>query len=145
MKEVELATDGSCLGNPGPGGWAALLRFNGTEKLLTGSEKDSTNNRMEITAVIEGLTSLTEKCSVVISTDSRYVIDAFEKGWIKGWLKRGWKNSKKEPVKNKDLWLLLIPQVERHDVRWTWVKGHSGDPDNERVDAAAREAATLIA
>ncbi len=145
MKKVILSTDGSCLGNPGPGGWAALLRFRDIEKMLVGSNPETTNNRMEIQAVVEGLTALKEPCQVVISTDSQYVINAFEKGWIQGWKANGWKNSQRKPVKNQDLWEQLDVALARHKVSWEWVKGHNGHPDNERVDEAARKAATAIA
>jgi ribonuclease HI len=145
MKTVVLSTDGSCLGNPGPGGWAALLRFGAVEKMLVGSEKLTTNNRMEIQAVVSGLNALKEPCQVLISTDSQYVINAFEKGWVRGWKANGWKNSQKKPVKNQDLWEQLDSAQSRHKVSWEWVRGHSGHPDNERVDEAARAAATEIA
>ena len=145
MKKVILSTDGSCLGNPGPGGWAALLRFGGVERLISGNERLTTNNRMEIQAVISGLAALKEPCEVLISTDSQYVINTFEKGWLKGWKANGWKNSQKKPVKNQDLWEELSEAIDRHRVSWEWVKGHAGHPDNERVDEAARKAATAIA
>ena len=137
MKNVVLSTDGSCLGNPGPGGWAALLRFRGIEKLLVGNERLTTNNRMELQAVISGLLALKEPCIVLISTDSQYVINAFEKGWLAGWKANGWKSSQKKPVKNQDLWENLDKALNGHKVSWEWVKGHAGHPDNERVDEAA--------
>ena len=141
MKKVFLFTDGACLGNPGPGGWAALLRFGKHEKLVTGSEPDTTNNRMEMMAVIEGLRILKEVCHVHICSDSKYVIDAFEKNWIEGWEKRGWKTASRDEVKNQDLWHELIALVGKHHVKWEWVKGHSGHTENEIVDEAARKAA----
>ena len=144
MKKVELITDGACLGNPGPGGWAALLRYNAKEKLITGSENESTNNRMELRAIIEGLALLKESCAVTITSDSQYVINAFEKAWLTNWKKNGWKNSAKKPVANQELWQELDELVAKHKVDWIWVKGHNGHPDNERVDQAAREAALSI-
>lgn len=144
-KKVKITTDGACLGNPGPGGWAALLDYSGKEKMLSGGEPETTNNRMELMAVIKGLSALKEGCTVSIVTDSKYVMDAFEQDWISGWLARGWKTSAKKPVKNQDLWEELIAEVERHRVSWTWVKGHSGHPENERVDAAAQDAAQQAA
>ena len=141
MKKITLVTDGACLGNPGPGGWAALLRFGEHEKLLTGNEPITTNNRMEISAVLFGLKSLQESCDVHVVTDSRYVMDAFEKGWLAGWQRNGWRTASKKPVKNQELWQELAAAVKRHQVRWTWVKGHAGHPENELVDEAARKAA----
>lgn len=144
MKKVELITDGACLGNPGPGGWAALLRYNHREKLITGSESDSTNNRMELQAIIEGLALLKEPCEVMIVSDSQYVIKAFEQNWLSNWKKNSWRTASKKPVANQELWQRLDKLVEQHKVSWTWVKGHNGHPDNERVDQAAREAALSI-
>ena len=141
LSQVTLTTDGACLGNPGPGGWAALLRHKNTEKMFSGGEKDTTNNRMELMAVIGGLRSLKRRCKVHIVTDSKYVMDAFEKGWIEKWEANGWRNASKEPVKNQDLWEDLVHLVESHAVTWEWVKGHSGHPDNERVDEESRRAA----
>lgn len=140
MKQVMLATDGACSGNPGPGGWAALLRFKEHEKLISGGERATTNNRMEIMAVLEGLRVLKERCRVTIYSDSRYVIDAFEKRWIQGWRRNGWTTKSKDPVKNRELWEQLTVAVEAHEVTWVWVRGHAGHADNERVDAAARAA-----
>lgn len=144
MKKVFLYTDGSCLGNPGPGGWAALLKFGKFEKMLSGNEPDTTNNRMELMAVIQGMSALKEPCDVQIYTDSQYVMNAFEQNWIVGWQAKGWKNSQKKPVKNRDLWEDLIIALEAHQIKWNWVKGHAGHPENERVDVAAREAALKI-
>ena len=143
MKSIEIHTDGACLGNPGPGGWAALLRFNGRERELTGNEADTTNNRMELMAAIRGLESLKEPCSVRLFTDSQYVQKGFVE-WLPGWVKRGWKTSGREPVKNQDLWQRLQEAARPHQVQWTWVKGHAGDPDNERVDELARSAAEQL-
>ena len=140
-KKVILVTDGACLGNPGPGGWAALLRFGQHEKLLTGGESETTNNRMELSAVIEGLKPLNQACDVRVVTDSQYVMNAFTKGWLESWKRNGWKTADKKPVKNQDLWEELDAALSRHAVTWEWVKGHAGPPDNERVDEAARQAA----
>ncbi|MEQ8509349.1 MAG: ribonuclease HI [Rhodospirillaceae bacterium] len=140
---VELFTDGACLGNPGPGGWGALLRFNGTDKELAGGEPDTTNNRMEMQAVIEGLNALTRPCTVVVYTDSQYVQKGITE-WIQGWKARGWKTAAKKPVKNADLWLSLDDARKKHDVTWKWVKGHAGHPENERVDDLARWEAEKI-
>ena len=135
-KQVEMFTDGACRGNPGPGGWGVLLRYNGHEKELFGGEKETTNNRMELTAVIEGLNSLTRQCSVKITTDSVYVKDGIS-SWIHNWKKRNWKTAAKKPVKNQDLWQALDKAVQEHNVEWAWVKGHSGHPENERADELA--------
>ena len=140
MKDVEIFTDGACKGNPGPGGWGALLRRGAAEKELSGSEAATTNNRMEMTAVIRALEALTSPCTVTLHTDSRYVIDGITK-WIIGWRKNGWRNSKKEPVKNADLWQELVKAAAPHKVTWQWVKGHSGHVENERVDRLASDAA----
>ena len=140
MKDVEIFTDGACKGNPGPGGWGALLRRGANEKELSGGEADTTNNRMEMTAVIRALEALTSPCTVTLHTDSRYVIDGITK-WIFGWRKNGWRNSKKEPVKNADLWQDLVKAAAPHKVDWQWVKGHSGHPENERADRLASDAA----
>jgi len=140
---VELYTDGACLGNPGPGGWAALLRFNGTEKELSGGDPDTTNNRMEMQAVIEGLKALSRPSTVTVYTDSQYVQKGITE-WINGWKAKGWKTAAKKPVKNVDLWLELDKTQERHSVTWQWVKGHAGHPENERVDDLARQEAEKI-
>lgn len=134
---VELYTDGSCLGNPGPGGWGALLRFNGTDKELAGGHPDTTNNRMEMQAVVEGLNALTRASMVTVYTDSQYVQKGITE-WIKGWKARGWKTAAKKPVKNAELWVELDEAQARHSVKWQWVKGHAGHPENERVDDLAR-------
>ena len=140
---VELYTDGACLGNPGPGGWAALLRFNGTEKELSGGDPGTTNNRMEMQAVIEGLKALSRPSTVTVYTDSQYVQKGITE-WINGWKAKGWKTAAKKPVKNVDLWLELDKTQERHSVTWQWIKGHAGHPENERVDDLARQEAEKI-
>lgn len=140
MKQVDIFTDGACKGNPGPGGWAALLRMGAAERELVGGEAQTTNNRMEMTAVLEGLKALKVPCDVTIHTDSRYVIDGMTQ-WIFGWQKRGWVNAAKKPVANEDLWRALIDAVRAHKVSWQWVKGHAGHPENERVDSLASEEA----
>ena len=134
--EVELFTDGACSGNPGPGGWAAILKSGAHEKELCGGAYATTNNRMELTAVIEGLKALKTKADVMIHTDSRYVLDGADK-WLKGWKARGWKTADKKPVKNADLWMKLDALAREHKVEWHWVKGHAGHPENERADALA--------
>lgn len=144
MKQVEIFTDGACKGNPGPGGWGVLLRMGGHEKELSGGEADTTNNRMEMTAVIEGLSALIEPCAVELYSDSKYVLDGMTK-WIEGWKKRGWVNASKKPVRNADLWHDLIDASARHEVSWNWVKGHSGHPENERVDKLASDEAAKFA
>lgn len=136
MKRVEIFTDGACKGNPGPGGWAALLRMGKHEKELSGGEAATTNNRMELTAAIRALEALIEPCEVVLHSDSKYVLDGMTK-WVAGWQKRGWKNASKQPVRNADLWHELIAAALPHQVDWVWVKGHNGHPENERVDALA--------
>jgi ribonuclease HI len=139
MKQVELITDGACSGNPGPGGWAAILKFGKHRKELWGSEKETTNNRMELKAAIEGLRLLKEKCDVSITTDSEYVLKGITQ-WIVGWKKNNWKSASKQPVKNQDLWQELDEQVNRHQVKWTWTKGHADHPDNNRCDELAVKA-----
>jgi ribonuclease HI len=136
---VEIFTDGACSGNPGPGGWGAVLRAGGHEKEMSGGEKATTNNRMEMMAVIRSLAALTKPSSVILHTDSRYVLDGATK-WIKNWKKNGWKTADKKPVKNDDLWRLLEAEAERHDIKWVWVRGHDGHAENERADALARGA-----
>ena len=141
MSKVDIFTDGACSGNPGPGGWGALLRFGDVEKELSGAERDTTNNRMELMAVIMALESLKRPCEVDIYSDSKYVIDGIMQ-WLPGWKKRGWKNAARDPVKNAGLWQRLDPLVNTagHTVTFHWVKGHAGHIENERVDALAREA-----
>ena len=137
MKQVEIFTDGACSGNPGPGGWGAVLRFGTVEKELSGGEPETTNNRMELTAVIEALSALKEPCAVRLTTDSKYVCDSINKGWVYGWKKRGWVKSHKKPALNVDLWERLLPLLETHRVELIWVKGHAGHPENERCDRLA--------
>ncbi|MFC7536903.1 ribonuclease HI [Sphingomonas sp. GCM10030256] len=137
---VEMFTDGACRGNPGPGGWGALLRMGDKEKELSGGEPHTTNNRMELLAAIRGLDALTRPCRVTLHTDSMYVRDGITK-WIHGWTRNGWKTSDRKPVKNADLWQELCKAAERHRIDWRWVKGHAGHPENDRVDALACAAA----
>ncbi len=136
MKPVEVFTDGACRGNPGPGGWGAILRHQQREKELYGGEPATTNNRMELTAAIRALEALTERCRVEITTDSVYVKDGITK-WLEGWRARGWRTAKNKPVKNQDLWMRLAELVEGHEMHWHWVRGHTGHPENERADALA--------
>ncbi len=136
---VEIFTDGACRGNPGPGGWGAILRFAGKETQIKGAVKETTNNRMELQAVISALEKLTKSCAVHVTTDSRYVMDGIQQ-WLANWKKNGWKTAAKKPVKNEDLWKQLDKLVEQHDVTWEWVKGHSGHVENEQVDQLANEA-----
>jgi ribonuclease HI len=140
MKKVQIFTDGSCKGNPGPGGWAALLRLGKHEKELSGGDAHTTNNRMELTAAIRGLEALTEPCAVELYSDSKYVLDGITK-WAEGWQRRGWINASKKPVRNPDLWHELIEASAKHAITWYWVKGHDGHPENERVDRLACEQA----
>ncbi len=134
---VEIFTDGACSGNPGPGGWGAILRFRGQEKELSGGETPTTNNRMELMAAIEGLKALKRPAQVRVWTDSVYVRDGITK-WVHGWKRSGWKTADKKPVKNVDLWQALLEAAKPHDVEWRWIKGHAGHPENERADALAR-------
>ena len=137
MKHVDIFTDGACSGNPGPGGWGAILRFNGIEKELSGGERETTNNRMEMTAVISALSALKESCEVTLYSDSKYIIDSVTKGWAVGWRARGWKKADKSPALNADLWEKLLTLLEKHKVTFEWVKGHAGHPENERCDTLA--------
>lgn len=142
MKLVHAFTDGSCLGNPGPGGWAAILRFGVAEKVLSGGYARTTNNRMEIMAALEALEALSEPCKVILFSDSRYLCDAIGKGWITSWRRNGWKTAAKKPVKNRDLWERMTPLLGRHDVTFHWLEGHAGHPQNERADILAKAAAS---
>ena len=135
-KIIEIFTDGACRGNPGPGGWGALLRFDGKEKELYGGEADTTNNRMELMAAIQALESLTQRCEVQLTTDSEYVKNGITQ-WIVNWKKRGWRTASKKPVKNTDLWQRLDKAASEHNVSWHWVRGHTGHPENERADELA--------
>ncbi len=140
---VVIYTDGACKGNPGPGGWGALLRYQGREKTLYGGELNTTNNRMELMAVIEALKALKRSCDVELYTDSQYVQKGISE-WIHGWKARGWRTAAKAPVKNADLWQLLDQEAARHHVSWRWVKGHAGHPDNERADELANQGITAL-
>lgn len=137
MKAVTIYTDGACSGNPGPGGWGALLQYGDAEKELHGAEAETTNNRMELMAAIMALESLKEPCEVTLYTDSKYVMQGITE-WMDGWKRKGWKTASKKPVKNQDLWQRLDQAIARHQIRWQWVKGHAGDIGNERADALAR-------
>lgn len=137
MKEVAIFTDGACSGNPGPGGWGAILRCDGREKELSGGEAHTTNNRMELTGVIEALSALKYPCKVKLTTDSKYVVDGITKGWAQGWRKRGWKRSDGKPALNPDLWERLLELLAVHDVEFCWIKGHAGHEENERCDRLA--------
>lgn len=137
MKEVEIYTDGACRGNPGPGGWGAILVYRGREKELSGGERETTNNRMELTAVIEGLSALKEPCRVTLTSDSKYVVDAMLQGWAESWRSHGWKKSDRSAALNPDLWERLLNLSEKHEMTWIWVKGHAGHPYNERCDKLA--------
>lgn len=137
MKKVEIYTDGACSGNPGKGGWGAVLVYNGTEKEISGAENNTTNNRMELTAVIEALKALKVPCEVTVTTDSKYVCDAINQGWVYSWKKNGWKRGKNKPALNPDLWQTLLDELDKHKVEFIWVKGHNGHPYNERCDALA--------
>ncbi|MDW3095126.1 MAG: ribonuclease HI [Gammaproteobacteria bacterium] len=136
---VEIFTDGACRGNPGPGGWGVLLRFDDSEKMLKGAVNDTTNNRMELQAAISALESLSRPCKIQLTTDSRYVMDGIQQ-WMPNWKKRGWKTANKKPVKNEDLWRKLDELVSVHEIDWHWVKGHSGHRENEIVDQLANDA-----
>ena len=136
---VHIYTDGACRGNPGPGGWGAILRYRDRERELYGAERTTTNNRMELMAAIQALEALTRPCDIVVTTDSEYLRKGITE-WLPQWKRRGWKTAAKQPVKNQDLWERLERAVERHQIRWDWIKGHSGHPENERADALANRA-----
>jgi len=140
---VELFTDGACKGNPGPGGWGAVIRFGAHEKELSGGEKLTTNNRMEMMAAIQGLNALTRPCRVLVSTDSKYVMDGITK-WVHGWRRKNWRTADNKPVKNVELWQALVEAATPHEVEWRWVKGHAGHPENERADRLASDAADAM-
>ncbi|TAH36072.1 MAG: ribonuclease HI [Alphaproteobacteria bacterium] len=140
---VRIYTDGACKGNPGPGGWAALLIYNGTEKELSGAEANTTNNRMELMAAIQGIEALTRSVTGELYTDSQYVRQGITE-WIHGWKKNGWRNAQKKPVVNADLWQRLDEAQQKHKIEWHWVKGHAGHPENERVDRLANNAITAL-
>ncbi len=137
MKQIEMFTDGACSGNPGPGGWGTILRYQGREKELSGGESQTTNNRMELSAVINGLEALKEPCEVKVTTDSRYVVDGITKGWARSWRADGWRKKDKKPALNPDLWERLLELTEKHSVSFNWIKGHAGHAENERCDALA--------
>lgn len=143
MKNVQLITDGACLGNPGPGGWAAILRYGSQKRELVGAEPQTTNNRMELTAAVQGLAALREPCEVEIVTDSSYLKNGITE-WLPRWKRNGWKTAGKQAVKNQDLWMQLDEQVQRHTTRWTWTKGHAGHADNNRADELATQAAREV-
>lgn len=137
MKQVDIYTDGACSGNPGAGGWGAIIVYKGVEKELSGGEAQTTNNRMELTAVIRALSALKEPCAVTLTSDSKYVVDGITKGWAKGWRAKGWRKADGKSALNPDLWGELLDLLEKHDVTFVWVKGHAGHPYNERCDALA--------
>lgn len=137
LTKVDIFTDGACSGNPGPGGYGTILRSGGVEKELSGGEADTTNNRMELMAVIAGLQALKRSCNVTIYTDSKYVADGITKGWAAGWRKNGWRKSDKKPALNPDLWEVLLDELEKHEYSIVWLKGHAGHPENERCDRMA--------
>lgn len=137
LKLVKIYTDGACSGNPGPGGWGAVLEYNGRRKELSGGEPNTTNNRMELTAAIKALEVLKEQCRVVITSDSKYLVDAVEKGWAVSWRKRGWMRGRNQPAQNPDLWERLLGLLELHEVSFVWIKGHNGHIENERCDELA--------
>lgn len=139
MKHIQIFTDGACSGNPGPGGWGAILRYKAHEKELSGGEAETTNNRMELMALIAALEQLKEPCEIDLCSDSQYVINGLQKGWAKGWRARGWKKADKSPASNSDLWARLLDLSEAHTIHYNWIKGHAGHPENERCDRLAVE------
>jgi len=144
LKQIQLFTDGACSGNPGPGGWGVILRYNGVEKELSGGEADTTNNRMELTAVIEGLAALKQPCAVTLCSDSKYVIDGLQKGWAVSWRAKGWVKSDKKPALNPDLWEKLLELTATHKMSYIWIRGHEGHPENERCDRLAVDACARL-
>ena len=138
MKKIDIYTDGACRGNPGPGGWGALLIYKDTDRAIYGGEIDTTNNRMEMTAIIEALKIVKMDCNITLYTDSKYVMDGITK-WLSNWKKKGWITSNKKPVKNKDLWQILEESISKHNIEWQWVKGHAGIPGNEKADELANQ------
>ncbi len=143
LKQVEIFTDGACKGNPGPGGWGAVIRYGDHEKEVSGGEPDTTNNRMELAAAINALNILIQPCEVILYTDSKYVCDGITR-WVAGWQRNGWINASKQPVRNADLWHELIAAASRHEIEWLWVKGHAGHAGNERADKLASDAANAV-
>ncbi|MBQ8719257.1 MAG: ribonuclease HI [Clostridia bacterium] len=137
MKHVDIYTDGACRGNPGKGGWGAILVYGGREKELSGGERETTNNRMELSAVIAALSALKEPCDITLTSDSKYVVDAVTKGWVESWRRNGWRKADKSPALNVDLWEQLLPLLQMHHVNFVWVRGHNGHPYNERCDVLA--------
>ncbi len=137
MKTIHIYTDGACRGNPGPGGYCAILKYNGHEKIVSGGEKDSTNNRMEMSAVLFGLRALKEPCHVILTSDSKYVLDSINKGWVYNWQKKGWKKSDGKMALNIDLWEQLLVEIQKHKLEYVWIKGHAGHPENEECDRIA--------
>lgn len=144
MKHVDIYTDGSCLSNPGPGGWCAILVYGEHEKVISGGEAQTTNNRMELTAIIEALQALKEPCDITLTSDSRYALDALENGWALSWKRKGWKKSDNSHALNPDLWDKLLAEVEKHAISYVWVKGHAGHPYNERCDKEAQAKAAAF-
>ena len=138
MKHIDIYTDGSCRCNPGPGGWGAILVYKGIEKELCGGEPNTTNNRMELTAVIKALQALKEECEITLTSDSKYVLDAITNGWAESWKAKGWKKADKSPALNHDLWEMLLNEIKKHQITYVWVKGHAGHPYNERCDEMAQ-------
>ncbi len=145
MKEVQIFTDGACSGNPGPGGWGAILRYGTSEQEISGGAVCTTNNQMELTAVITALQSLKEPCSVVLTTDSRYIVDSVTKGWVYHWKAKGWRRADKTPTPNRSLWETLLPLLEKHHVNFVWIRGHDGHPENERCDKLAVQQSKIFA
>ena len=137
MKQVTIYTDGACSGNPGPGGWGAILRYRNIERAISGGEAETTNNRMELTAVLRAFSLLKEPCEVTLCSDSKYVMDGLSKGWAESWRRNGWRKSDKKPALNADLWQQLLEAVQPHKIHYQWIKGHAGHPENERCDAMA--------